>query len=155
MALSRYAPGVERRRRIGAYGAGPAGFFDGVVDEVRVYNRALSAAEVQTDLATPVGTPAPDTTPPSTPTGFTAGTPTQTSIGTSWTASTDNVGVTGYRVYRGGTLVASPSSTSCTSATPPWAGWPTCITPHPTRSTVPSRAPSTAAARTCCARTAP
>ena len=27
--------------RIGAYGGSPTGFFDGVVDEVRVYNRAL------------------------------------------------------------------------------------------------------------------
>ena len=30
----------------------------------------------------------------------------------SWTASTDNVGVTGYRVFRGGTQVGTPSATS-------------------------------------------
>jgi hypothetical protein len=30
-------------------------FFDGTLDDVRVYNRALSAAEVQADRNTPVG----------------------------------------------------------------------------------------------------
>jgi len=34
----------------------------------------------------------------------------------SWNASTDNVGVTGYRVYRGGTQVASPGGTSASIA---------------------------------------
>jgi len=58
-------------------------------------------------------TPPPvDTTAPSAPTGLTAGTPTSTSVSLSWTASTDNVGVTGYDVYRGTTLVGSSSTTS-------------------------------------------
>jgi chitodextrinase len=35
---------------------------------------------------------------------------TRTSIGLRWDASTDNVGVTGYRVYRNGTLVATKGS---------------------------------------------
>lgn len=34
-----------------------------------------------------------------------------------WTASTDNIAVTGYRVYRGGVLVASPTATTYTDAT--------------------------------------
>src|SRR5436305_8828068 len=35
-------------------------WFQGLIDEVRVYNRPLSAAELQTDMATPVGSaPAP------------------------------------------------------------------------------------------------
>jgi hypothetical protein len=34
-------------------------YFHGRIDEVRVYNRALSAAEVQTDMNTPVGYIAP------------------------------------------------------------------------------------------------
>ena len=33
-------------------------------------------------------------------------------INLSWTASTDAVGVAGYRIYRNGTLIASTSSTS-------------------------------------------
>ena len=36
-------------------------YFNGLIDEVRVYNRALSQAEIQTDQTTPVA----DTTPPS------------------------------------------------------------------------------------------
>jgi chitodextrinase len=31
-----------------------------------------------------------------------------------WNAATDNVGVTGYRVYRNGALLASPAATSYT-----------------------------------------
>src|SRR5207248_324381 len=30
-------------------------YFNGVLDEVRVYNRALSQAEIQTDMSTPIG----------------------------------------------------------------------------------------------------
>jgi fibronectin type 3 domain-containing protein len=41
----------------------------------------------------------PDTTPPSAPTGLT-GTGGITQVGLSWNASTDNVGVAGYNVYR-------------------------------------------------------
>ena len=39
----------------------------------------------------------PDTTPPSTPTGLATNSVGQTSVALSWTASTDDVGVTGYR----------------------------------------------------------
>jgi len=46
-------------------------------------------------------TPAPpDTTPPTAPTNLTASAPSPTQINLSWTASTDNVGVTGYKVER-------------------------------------------------------
>src|SRR5205809_1687899 len=39
--------------------------FVGRIDEVRIYNRALTAAEIQADIVTPVGgTPQSDTTPP-------------------------------------------------------------------------------------------
>ena len=55
-----------------------------------------------------------DCSPPSTPTGLTSPSQTATTIGMSWTAATDNVGVTGYRVYRGTTLVGSPTTTAYT-----------------------------------------
>jgi len=42
----------------------------------------------------------PDTTVPSTPTGLAATAASNTQINLTWNASTDNVGVTGYRVYR-------------------------------------------------------
>ena len=33
-------------------------YFNGLIDDVRVYNRALTQAEIQTDMATPLGWPA-------------------------------------------------------------------------------------------------
>jgi hypothetical protein len=39
-------------------------FFQGRIDDVRIYNRALSSAEIQIDMNTPVGGLPPDTTPP-------------------------------------------------------------------------------------------
>jgi len=46
------------------------------------------------------------------PTGLTATAISSTQINLAWTASTDNVGVTGYRVYRGTTLIATVTATS-------------------------------------------
>jgi chitodextrinase len=48
----------------------------------------------------------PDTVAPSAPTKLTL-TPSTTSIVLKWTAATDNVGVTGYSVYRGGVMIAT------------------------------------------------
>jgi chitodextrinase len=68
---------------------------------VRIYNRALSQAEIQNDMNTPIGgTPPPDTTPPTVPSNLTATSASPTQINLSWTASTDNVGVTGYLLER-------------------------------------------------------
>ncbi len=54
----------------------------------------------------------PDTTPPSVPAGLTATAVNATQVNLTWTASTDSVGVTGYRVYRNGVLIGSPTATS-------------------------------------------
>ncbi|MBA9084569.1 glycosidase/chitodextrinase [Fontibacillus solani] len=54
----------------------------------------------------------PDTTPPSVPTGLSKGAVTSASAVISWTASTDNVGVTGYDVYRNGNLVKAGVTTT-------------------------------------------
>jgi len=53
-----------------------------------------------------------DTTPPSTPTGLTGAAAGSTGANLSWSASTDNVGVTGYIVRRNGVQVATPATTS-------------------------------------------
>ena len=98
--------------RIGAYSDSPAGFFDGTIDELRIYNRALGPSEIQTDMTTPIGPS--DTTPPSTPTGLAKTSASTTTLSVSWNASSDDVGVTGYDVYRGGTKVATTSSTTYT-----------------------------------------
>src|SRR5437667_3686729 len=57
-------------------------------------------------------TPSVDTTPPSTPTGLTAAVAGSSGANLSWSASTDNVGVTGYIVRRNGVQVATPATTS-------------------------------------------
>jgi fibronectin type 3 domain-containing protein len=53
-----------------------------------------------TDIFTPPTTC--DVTPPTAPTGLTATAASPTTINLSWTASTDNVGVTSYKVFRDG-----------------------------------------------------
>ncbi|MFB9184997.1 fibronectin type III domain-containing protein, partial [Dactylosporangium sucinum] len=57
-----------------------------------------------------------DTTPPSTPTGLASPAKTANSVSLTWNASTDNVGVTGYRVLRGGTQVGTTATTSYTDS---------------------------------------
>ncbi len=54
----------------------------------------------------------PDITLPLTPTNLQATAIFNTEMNLSWNASTDNVGVTGYRVYRDGIQVANVSSTT-------------------------------------------
>ncbi|HEY4616821.1 MAG TPA: endonuclease [Flavobacterium sp.] len=53
-----------------------------------------------------------DTTAPSAPTALAASGTTQTTTNLSWSVSTDNVGVTGYDVYRGTTLLGTVTSNS-------------------------------------------
>ena len=99
-------------------------WFSGQIDDLRIYNRALTAAELQTDMNTPVGgTPPPppppppppaDTQNPTAPVGLAASGQTQTQVTLSWNASSDNVGVTGYSRYQNGTLVSSGTGTSLT-----------------------------------------
>jgi chitodextrinase len=56
----------------------------------------------------------PDTQAPSAPSGLATTGASQTSISVSWTASTDDVGIAGYDLYRDGTKVDSASATSYT-----------------------------------------
>ena len=53
-----------------------------------------------------------DTQPPTVPTGLIATAASSGSIQLNWTASTDNVGVAGYKVYRGGSYLASVAGAS-------------------------------------------
>jgi aryl-phospho-beta-D-glucosidase BglC (GH1 family) len=55
-----------------------------------------------------------DTQAPTVPGSVSVTGTTSNSISLSWNASSDNVGVTGYRVYEGSSVVASPSGTSAT-----------------------------------------
>ena len=61
---------------------------------------------------TPTPTPAGDTQPPSAPGSLTAGAISSSQINLSWTASSDNVGVIGYEVYRNSSLIATITTTT-------------------------------------------
>lgn len=61
--------------------------------------------------------PPSDTTPPSTPLNLSAQAVSSSQINLSWTASTDNVGVSGYRIYRCQGTGCTPSAQIATSAT--------------------------------------
>ena len=85
-------------------------FFSGQLDDLRLYNRALSATEVQADMATPVGPPPPiDTQAPTAPGGLGA-TGGLSSVGLNWTASSDNTGVVRYNVHRSTTAGFAPTA---------------------------------------------
>ena len=89
--------------------------FAGVLDDVRVYNRALSPAEVTADRDTPVSS---DTTPPSAPASLTA-TGGLGAVSLSWPAATDDVGVTAYDVHRGTPgFTPSPANRVATTTAP-------------------------------------
>ena len=82
--------------------------------QVTASDAAANASQPSNTL--PASTQA-DTAPPTPP-----GTPTATSVtasqlGLSWAPSTDNVGVVGYQVLRGGSVIASVSGTSYTDTT--------------------------------------
>jgi Zn-dependent metalloprotease/chitodextrinase len=53
-----------------------------------------------------------DTTVPTAPTALTASGTTETTTSLTWTASTDNVAVTGYNIYQGATLLGTTTATS-------------------------------------------
>jgi hypothetical protein len=76
--------------------------FSGRIDDLRIYGRALTQAEIQADMDTPLssGGTGGDTVSPSAPGGLTASAASGTQVNLTWTAATDNVGVAGYRVER-------------------------------------------------------
>ena len=78
--------------------------------EVRAYDAAGNVGVPATASATTPG--GGDTAAPSVPTGLTASVQKGRKVVLSWNASTDNVGVVGYDVYRNGTRIAGPTGTS-------------------------------------------
>jgi hypothetical protein len=77
----------------------------------KAYDKAPTA-NVTTSAA--VNVTVTDGTPPSTPTNLHTTSTSTTTISVAWTASTDNVGVTGYQVKRNGTTLTTTSSLSYT-----------------------------------------
>jgi len=83
------------------------GTLDGSMDDVRIYDRALTADEVIALYGLTL-----DTTAPTTPADLAATVEDQNKIGLSWTASTDDNEVAGYEVYRDGVQIAIANGTS-------------------------------------------
>ena len=84
-------------------------WFAGLIDELRVYNRALTVTEIQRDMTTAVRPTVTDGQPPTAPSGLTAnGGLGQAQL--NWTAASDNVGVTRYNVHRGASAGFTPSA---------------------------------------------
>jgi len=100
---------------------GSSSQFKGAIDDVAVYNRALSSAEVQqlySGVSSGGGgttggtTPPADTTPPSIPTGLSATAISSSQINLSWSASSDANGVAGYKIFRDGAQIGTSNSTA-------------------------------------------
>lgn len=94
-------------KTIGRLGDFSTEYFGGLLDELRIYNRALSQSEIQTDMNTPT-----DSTAPSIPGSSSATAASSTQISLSWAASTDNVRVNAYKIYRDSVLLTTTTATS-------------------------------------------
>ncbi|WP_055447390.1 M4 family metallopeptidase [Lacinutrix mariniflava] len=73
--------------------------------------QSFTYGEVE-DYTINIGGTAVDTQAPSNPTNLSASNATQTTVDLSWTASTDNVGVTGYDIYSGATNIGTVAGTT-------------------------------------------
>ena len=79
------------------------------------YSYTVRAYDGAGNTSTPSNTATattPDVSRPSVPGNVAAQAVSSSQVNVSWNASTDNVGVTGYKVFRDGTLVASPTGTT-------------------------------------------
>src|SRR6266702_3000264 len=104
-------------RRNGVQVATPAttSYADTGLSAATTYSYTVAARDAASNISpnsASVSITLADTTPPTTPTGLTAAVAGSTGANLSWSASTDNVGVTGYIVRRNGVQVATPATTS-------------------------------------------
>jgi len=96
------------------------GFFDKNVVPGIQYTYSVSAFDAAGNVSaqsSPViaeTSPDPDITPPSVPANLQSSNITSTSVTIAWSASTDNVAVAGYQVFRNGTQVATTTTTNYT-----------------------------------------
>ena len=90
-------------------GGAVLGYTDATVSSATAYTYSLDAFDAagnHSPQSSPVSITTLDWVPPSTPSGLT-GTAGTTTVGLSWNAATDNVGVSGYTVYRNGSVLGT------------------------------------------------
>ncbi|HEX9043447.1 MAG TPA: hypothetical protein VF802_00345, partial [Candidatus Limnocylindrales bacterium] len=121
------AANTEYELRIVAQGSSLTGYLNGVseVSSSSSFNQSSTGVGIafEESLATgqyldlvEIWSMAPlDTTPPTVPAGLSATAVSAGQINLAWTAASDNVGVQGYRIYRGGTYLATVGPVGSTS----------------------------------------
>lgn len=94
-----------------------ANFFDGNIDDVKLFSRALSVPDVQAAFAAGRSLPEPDSTAASTPQNLQVTAVDFSSVGLSWEASSDpESGVNKYEIYRDGGKVGETTGTTFTDS---------------------------------------
>jgi hypothetical protein len=87
-------------------------FFHGAIDDIQIYNKALTDAEIAALYAAQSQPPAAtDTEAPCAPLNLTAAV-SFTNVQLSWLPAMDNVGVASYNVYQDGALIANVPQTA-------------------------------------------
>jgi chitodextrinase len=106
---------------IATVSGGTTSYTDSGLTPGTAYSYTVTASDGAGNVSPPSSqasaTTQPDTTPPSAPGSLAATGVTPSQVDLSWTASTDNVGVVGYRVARNGSVIASVSGTTYTDTT--------------------------------------
>ena len=94
-----------------------AGSFFFSTDETLLLQSNTSCGTVDTEIETNYSAASSDTTAPTAPTFLFSSSITSSGFDLSWVASSDNVAVTGYRLYRGGFIYATLGNVTSTVVT--------------------------------------
>lgn len=81
---------------------------------VKAKDAAGNLSTTSSTLNVTTASPAADTTAPTTPTNISSSGITTSGLTLTWTASTDNIGVTGYEIYQDGVLKTNTTTTTAT-----------------------------------------